>query len=385
MNSEKLFSNIYPRYLFRNTNLYSMILEMSTNPKYLKDKSDLDRLYNLLIDENEIHKFSDVYQTEVTDLFNDDILYFYGCINDGTIYNSNGYSCFALGRTPLMEVNERINKLNQKDMYIQIDFIKKSMTNQKKTWNSIREKVDYDVIRNINRENLLIEAAKNIGDIFLYSGLAGNAVFFSSLYVETKDINYKIILEKILNTIRIDLDGINNKNISAFNGIISLAYLYAFLYNQIKDKNMLKLSLDIVKQYKEKILEITSYDIIDGLAGVLIVVLNIFQLSKDKELEILAIEIGNKIIKNIQIEQGIAYWANGNENQFIIAGFSHGLSGVIYALSMLYELTGYKEYISIIDNLIHIENSYYNDDIENWIDLRREDTSKDIEKALEVV
>lgn len=406
INSEKLFSNIYPRYLFRNTNLYAMILEMSKNPKYLKDKSDLDRLYNLLVNENEIYKFRDVYQSEVTDLFNDDIPYFYGCINDGTIYNSNGDSCFVLDRTPLIEVNERINNLNQKDMYTQIDFITKSMTNQKKTWNSTREKVDYDTTKNINSKNSLIEAAKNIGDIltskaiidektetiswldiqntfptwtisaqdvFLYSGLAGNAVFFSSLYLETKDINYQKILEKILNTIRIDLDGINNKPISAFNGLVSLAYLYAFLYNQTKDKNMLQLSLDIISQYKEMMLQNTSYDIIDGLAGILVVILNIYELSKDKKLEDLSIKIGQDIIKNIQIENETAYWIKGNENQIIISGFSHGLAGVAYALGKLCNLTNYEGCKFLINDLIKIENNYYSNDIENWIDLRSED------------
>lgn len=407
INSGELFYNICPRYLFRNTNLYATILEMGKNPRYLKNKSELDRLYHLIFKEDNNHRFKKIYQSELSDLFDDDIPYFYGNMDSKTIYNSNGDSCFVLDKTPLKEVNERIKHLNQKDMCIQVDFILKSMARQKKTWNTIREKIDYN-LKNANDNSLLIESAKEIGDMLinrsiihektgtiswldlqntyptwtikaqdvsLYNGLAGNAIFFSSLYLATNDIKYHDILQKILNTIKIDSDRINNKYISAFNGVISLAYLYAFLYNQTKDKSMLKQSLDIISQYKDMILDNTSYDIIDGLAGVLIVILNIYELSKDKELEELSIGIGQDIIKNIQIEKDAAYWKKGGDNELMIAGFSHGLSGVTYALSRLYKLAGYKEDISIIDNLIHIENNYYNDDIENWIDLRREDNS----------
>lgn len=64
----------------------------------------------------------------------------------------------------------------------------------------------------------------------------------------------------------------------------------------------------------------------------------------------------------------------GNNDELMIAGFSHGLAGVSYALGKLYKMTNYKGHISIIDNLIKVENNYYNGDIENWIDLRSEDT-----------
>ncbi len=406
INSQKLFGDIYPRYLFRNTNLYGMILEMSKNPKYLKEKSSLDRLYNFLVNNSQIHMFKNVYQSEVSDLLNEDIPYFYGHINDRSVYNSNGDTCFLLDKTPLAEVKERIHSLNEKDMYIQIDFIIKSMTNQKKTWNLIRGKMDYNISESINSKKSLIEAAKDIGDTliskatidektetiswldiqntfptwtikgqdaFLYSGLAGNAIFFSSLYLETKDIKYKNILKKILNTIRLDFEDMDNKPISAFNGVISLVYLYAFLYKQTKDKNMLQLSCDIISEYQEVIFENDSYDIIDGLAGVLVIVLNLYELNKDKKLEDLSIQIGKDIIQNIQIKNEIAYWNKDNKNELMIAGFSHGLAGVTYALGKLYKLTDYKESISTINSLIGIENNYYNDDIKNWIDLRSQD------------
>src|SRR5699024_538068 len=77
--------------------------------------------------------------------------------------------------------------------------------------------------------------------------------------------------------------------------------------------------------------------------------------------------------KNIRIEKEIAYWKKGNNDELMIAGFSHGLAGVSYALGKLYKMTNYKDHISIIDNLIEVENNYYNGDIENWIDLRSED------------
>ncbi|WMM26147.1 type 2 lanthipeptide synthetase LanM [Tissierella sp. MB52-C2] len=404
INSGELFKGISPRYLFRNTNLYAIILEMSRNPKYLKNKSDLDRLYHLLFNTDKDYILKKVYQSELVDLLNDDIPYFYGYINDNTVYNSNGDDCFILKQTPLMAVNERIKNLNQEDLNIQIDFILKSMAKPKKTWNTVRNKSDDNIIKYIDNNNqLVIESAIKIGDMLiskavfhertktinwldiqntfptwtigsqgvsLYNGLAGNAIFFSSLYLATVDIRYKEILYKILNTIKLDVGNIKNIPPSAFNGMISIAYLYAFLYKQIGYKNMLEESVDIVKKYKAKILQNISYDIIDGLAGILVVILNIFELSQDRELEHLSIEVGKDIISNIKIEGKSAYWKKGSNNELMISGFSHGLAGVSYALGKLYKMTNYKESIYIVDNLIKIENNYYNSDIENWMDLR---------------
>ncbi|WP_235601279.1 lanthionine synthetase LanC family protein [Tissierella sp. P1] len=182
-------------------------------------------------------------------------------------------------------------------------------------------------------------------------------------------------MQKILNTIKIDLQGTNNKSSSAFNGMVSLAYLYAFLYNQTKDKDMLYQSLSIINNCKAEIFQNTSYDIIDGLSGILVVTLNIFELTKDRELEDLSIGIGIDIIKNIHIEKDRAYWKKNNGNELIITGFAHGLAGISYALGKLYRLTNYKNHISIIENLIKIENNYYSDNIENWIDLRSEEVT----------
>lgn len=405
INSKKLFNDIYPRYLFRNTNLYAMILEMSKNPKYLKDKSELDRLYHFLSNENKNFKFKNVYQSEIADLLDDDIPYFYGCINDKVIYNSKGRECFILNKTPMTEVKERINSLNQRDLCNQIDYIVKSMTKQKKTWNSTRKKTDYYTIKSLDGNCSFIEAAKNIGDTliskavidvktetitwlniqntfptwtikpqdaFLYSGLAGNALFFSSLYLETKDIKYKKMLQKILNTIKIDIDNIKNKSSSAYNGIVSLAYLYAVLYNQTKEENMLWESVGIIKSYRSEILQNKYYDIVDGLSGILVVVLNIYELSKDKGLADLAMEIGNDIISNIQIKEEAACWHKGNGIELMLTGFSHGLAGVTYAIGKLNKTLQRKRYMSLIEILIKIENSYYCADVENWIDLRSE-------------
>lgn len=406
LNTKRLFSNVYPRYLFRNTNLYSIILETSKNPKYLKDETDLVRLYNLLINNSNNYNFKEVYQSEITDLCNDDIPYFYGHIDDLTIYNSNEKSCFVLDRTPLSEVSRRIKGLSQKDMYAQIGFISKSMAKHNKTWNTVKKKVDHSIVKDICSKKLLIQAAREIGDIlirkatidedtgtinwldlqntfptwtikaqdpFLYSGLAGNAIFFSSLYVVTKDIRYQKTLEKILNTIKVDLSGMKSNSTSVFNGAISLVYLYAYLYNQRKDENMLQEGLNILNQYKEMIYKNTSYDIIDGLAGILVVTLNIYCLSKNKDLKDLSVEIGKDIVKNIKIKNGSAYWVKGNKKELMIAGFAHGLAGITYALGKLSRETNNNKYRALIRELIKIENKYYSNDIKNWIDLRSED------------
>lgn len=342
INVGELFEDISPRYLFRNTNLYAIILEKSKNPEYLKDEQALNRLYGLLFNTNRTDNPENVYRSEAGDLFNDDIPYFYGDIKEKYIYNSKVKACFTLDKTPLEEISRRIGDLNQGDLDFQTDLIIKSMKKHKKTWNELRNKRKQGNGSDICRNNaILTEAAENIGDIliknaviheesstiswldiqnaypawsigaqdpFLYSGLAGNAIFFSTLYDATGNMAYKEVLEKILNTISIDTARMKNKNVSAFNGGISLAYLYAFLYNQNKDENMLNKSISLIKGCKKEIIQNKAYDIIDGLSGILAVILGVYELCGNKELEESAIEVGRDIASNIQIKCEAAYW-----------------------------------------------------------------------------
>lgn len=409
INSGGLFDDVNPRYLFRNTNLYATIFEMSKNPKYLKDKSDINRLYHLLFNTKENAQFKEIYESELEDLFNDDIPYFYGNINSRIVYSSKGSICFTLNKTPLIKLSERVRDLSQDHMDIQIDFIKQSMAKHKKTWNTIRDKRIHLNIKTKKDDDLLIQTAKDIGDSLinnaiidentgtinwmdlqnafptwaikaqdtsLYNGLSGNAIFFSSLYMATGDKKYEDTLQKILRTIEIDSNKVNNENTSVFNGIYSLAYLYTFLYNQTANKNMLEKSRHIVQKYQGLILDNMAYDIIDGISGILILILNIYELSIDESLKELAIFIGKNLVENIHIENGQAYWRKDNTNKLMITGFSHGLSGVIYGLSKLYKITENKEYRDIIKDLINVENSYYDNEAKNWIDLRVGNTSE---------
>ena len=107
-------------------------------------------------------------------------------------------------------------------------------------------------------------------------------------------------------------------------------------------------------------------DLIYGNAGAVIVLLNLYHLSqKDIYLQ-LACEAGNILIKN----QNKGKWCCGNGQS--LSGLSHGIAGIIYALTKLNNEQFHIEYQNAIHFGLIYENTMYSDKYNNWLDNREE-------------
>lgn len=91
-----LFQNIRPRILFRDTEIYVRLLDLSLNSKYLKSKDSRLSLFYELKNNNKSQKHDKVIAFEIDNLLRGDIPYFYGKENSKFIYNSQGNPCFEL-------------------------------------------------------------------------------------------------------------------------------------------------------------------------------------------------------------------------------------------------------------------------------------------------
>ena len=107
-------------------------------------------------------------------------------------------------------------------------------------------------------------------------------------------------------------------------------------------------------------------DLIYGNAGAVIVLLNLYHLAqKDIYLQ-LACEAGNILIKN----QNKGKWCCGNGQS--LSGLSHGITGIIYALTKLNNEQFHIEYQKAIHSGLIYENTMYSDKYNNWLDNREE-------------
>lgn len=393
------------RYIFRDTEMYGNLLEISRKPKYLSCKEELIDLLKA-VEEIEIENNCEkVYRAEISNLYNGNIPYFYMRPFNNNVYGDNDSLCYKLKSYPIDGVRKRIFHINEQDKKFQCDLIKYSLLHFEKPWRN-RKDLSYKDFSENNKKidkKFILEEAKNIADFIInksvlnrytntvnwmdisnaypnwyigsqdigvYSGLSGNAIFFLMLYITTRAIKYKNFLEKILTTIELDLLKEDIEVGSAFNGKISVVYLYLMLYKHNFGWNYLDKAIDIIASTKEDILSNKEIDIIDGKSGVLLIVLNLHKLTGDRLWKTLAVTIGDSIINSIEFENNNSLYKKDDKIEILVDGFAHGIAGIAYAIGELYKITYKERYLNLIIKLNNINSKNYDDKLKNWFDLR---------------
>lgn len=396
--------NLELRFLLRSTNFYYMILEILKSPKYLKNIESSEEVFKILYKKDFNKKVENIVAIEKDNLLKGDIPIFNCKFREKEVL-SNGKLCFIMQNTPLEGIINKIENLSFSDLNFQLKLIRSSLLSDVKTWRINKYKT---VIKNKNLNTLeLLGEAQNIAEIIidkayideksntinwlnienqypvwrisaqdnsLYSGLTGNALFFAILYKLTKIQKYKYVLEKILNTIENNISKEQLNSISVFNSNLSVSYLYLYLFKLGLGKIYLIKGIEILKNVKEDlVLSYKEYDIITGYAGFLLLLTRYIEITQDDYLKHLGEIVFNELISNIITKDNIAYWKK-DKVSMIISGFSHGLSGISYALNEYCSLLN-KNYLKNIQMMIKTENSYYSEDIKNWMDFRQEKQS----------
>ena len=403
------FSNNKVRTIVRNTNDYSIVLNASTHPKYLINAAYrnkfFDRMWNIL---NTNNKFIDIVPSEIKDLLNGDIPYFYSLVNSKSIYDSSNheYKDFH-DETVLNRVIKRIESMNKEDKLFQLDLIKLAMAKPVKKWELKENKKDYSNTYGLTKKcdkDLLKEAEElalrilnmaetskkhddlswlniMIGneeqwvfsplDASLYDGILGMGLFFGCLYKMTKKKEYVDAVEKILESSKLYIKLYKNiDSISAYCGDASIAYCYYFL-GILLDKSVLKeKGISFILKCKDLIKNDENFDIISGCAGTLIVALNIYKKSLNNDVLDVAIECGEHLIKSAVFIDDCVGWKSPAGGDFVLTGMSHGNAGVAWALLELYKITNKTDFLNYGTKAILYERKNYSPENKNWFDLR---------------
>lgn len=212
---------------------------------------------------------------------------------------------------------------------------------------------------------------------YLYEGMSGLAIFFNALYAVDPQKEYLIIcnaIEKELFTYTDEMcernEGIENESSGAFGGEASIMYTYEVLYKITNKEKYLDYAKKHYKILKKAITRDNSFDLVYGNAGAVITLINMYQLTGNKEY-IVSAEIAGDIIVNAQEKEGsIKGGWNGDGRTSPLAGFSHGASGIVLALAKLWQVTQKEEYLLSLLDGIKFENSLFVKEKGNWKDER---------------
>ena len=394
------FKDIDIRIVVRPTQYYGNFILETQHPDYMRDCVELekllDRLWFTVLDTRQI-------PFEKKDIFNGDIPIFTTKPGSRDLFASSGEKIPNYFEKPSYDISvERIKNLTLENIEEQSKWIEASLVSNVGEKIIVKE-ANYlkDDLKEVNTE-LFVEEAKNIGyklleqaihgsyndatwiglginyhgqwqvaalDRGIYNGLSGIAMFLSYLG--------KVSGEKEFNTLALQtMESILQQPIhekafaSAFHGQASKLYALSHfdaLYGENKDWNLY--IENTINNIGKNVDNDKFYDLLGGSAGIIQVLLNIYEQFNSEQALQIAQNYGDHLLKNkVVTEKGVG-WLDPS-SQSMLGGFSHGTSGIAWSLLRLHELTPKQEYFETALEAIRYDRSLYDSQNCNWADLR---------------
>ncbi|PGC84372.1 type 2 lanthipeptide synthetase LanM [Bacillus toyonensis] len=407
------------RYVPRPTRIYASILSMSIHPRFLHNSLDRELVIAKFCKEGwSTTPQRELGNMEFLDLMNGDIPYFTNQITSTNLVTARGKKIsnfFPV--SPYYSVKQKIQHLNGEDLQFQLQIIENSLALTKtkvqdNVWKTIAlDPTNYSY--KFEQKDFFIKTAEEIADYLytialteengekrqiswlnlsindtkfdiqamddnLYKGLSGMALMYLSMWIVTKNMRYLEIAENIMYGImdRVDDIAIDDSTLSigAFNGIASILYTLLSFYQFSQKSIYIKYAKKTVRLIQYRLQDDTNLDMIDGVAGALIVLMRYYELTTEKEILDMAKLCGEFLIQkaNHFTDQEVG-WIGRAEKA--LTGFSHGNAGIIYALHLLNKQLKSKDIDAIIKKGMKFEDNHIVDN--QWIDLRKADTKID--------
>lgn len=350
---KNLFKDMQTRYIFRNTNNYTQMIETSHHPSLLKNKIDREVFFlrlgmNLSLDskQNRI-----TLMEEIREIKYGDIPLFY--VNTETnIISSNNNAHIAkfedenIIETLMHNINETSQKdLNQQLKIINMNFIASGLTDQilkgkcKIVYDeecllkrflegmvTFEDEIGFFSLKGLNGENHEILP---IG-YDLYQGMAG--IILTLAY--EKGISDDIIERMIKYSISFFEDVGEYTRYGAFDGIVGFLYALANIDNLRPNLkiNVEKFILTNLLAYEKEMVNVEENDVIMGKAGILGAILTIKEIYEhNSELANVSNNTIDKLYKllidEIIVEKNGLTWTMNND-----LGYAHGNVGILIQL-----------------------------------------------------
>lgn len=436
------YSDATGRHVFRPTALYAKILSHSMHPDYLQNESDRNRLLSIMIS-NSTFPPEDIVQSELVQMQKQDVPYFIFSLTSHDLYDMNGSTIKNLYPMSIIElINHYLMQLSEEDLSLQVQYLRWSLSSLEESKNSNdghykqsfdinnhaitrSYEVNYSEYRNVQFQHFAIKIGNDIlrriiqkdnniigcigftsvgeeGEFKpvylednLYSGLGGYVLYLAQLTRITCDQRYEEISRQILNAIQLNKSKLDEaREFSKEITISTSAYLgeSAFIYELVycgllwKDDSLLEKAKNRLPVLMRGVEEETQYDIIQGLAGCIIVMLRVYESLHDIEYLHVALAAGERLYSLMEKldfysnskddSDGLADHSMTSSNK-MLTGLSHGASGLAWAFTWLARLSeehaiqsNSEKYLIMSSRLLKYENQYYSESEQNWRDLR---------------
>lgn len=407
----RVFSRVEVRYIARPTQRYAMLLQESHHPDFLRDGLERDRvLDHLWAEAAHVPALRRLTPYEHADLRLGDIPFFYARPGERHLWSSTG-ECIPgyFNQDSLGEVLRRLERMDARDCALQVSFIRKAMVSLDKSRGPVRgvPAAEADEAQLLATPEECLAAAVSIGEDLaakaihgtkdacwiglnledlqqwrwslspsgtdLYEGLSGMALFFAYLAKRTGRADFEALARAALEPVREDWRTPGRESTSGVGVFVGrgsavhvLGHLAA-LWNEPALMDELIAGLPALEAQIDTDLRL---DLLSGSAGLAVALLGLYRRTKDPRLLEVARHCGERLVATAQpLGEGLAAW-KGEAGPLPLGGFSHGATGIAWALLELAEATGEARYQELAHRGLAYDRSLYVPEHRNWKDLR---------------
>jgi len=403
-----VFAEDEVRAIVRHTRGYGLFLYESFHPDLLRDALERERFFDRLwVGIEERPHVCRVVAAERADLLEGDLPKFTTRADSRDIWSSAGERIAAFfDESGLTLVRRRLKRLCDEDLARQVWFIRASLATlasgeEDWLWPSYRLE---EVARQPSRERLrvrLLAEARRVGDKLeelalrderdttwiglayseqhwalvplgedLYGGVPGIILFLAYLGALTREGRYTALAQSALATLRRVLSRTRTeiKMIGAFQGWGGIIYMLTHLGVLWGDATLIAEAEEIVGTLPPLIEQDEHNDIISGAAGCLAGLLCLHACSPAQETLAAARQCGARLLERARAMEGGLGWFISVEASRPQTGFSHGASGIAWALLELSALTGEERFRQAALDAVAYEHNQFSAQTGNWLD-----------------
>ncbi|MGS0685528.1 lanthionine synthetase LanC family protein [Nakamurella sp. GG22] len=209
----------------------------------------------------------------------------------------------------------------------------------------------------------------------LYSGTAGVALFLAELARVVDDSALRRTAVGAMRQSLSTLDTIEPEDrLGMYTGLPGIASAASRVGWALGSDEFIELSLRLASDLEIAPSEDRSWDLLSGSAGAIAVLVHLSEAHEQAELLQFAVQLGDQLVDGAKKSRWGLSWSSPELSRGRnLTGFSHGASGIAFALLELYRVSGVERFARAAELGFDYERYYFDADEMNWPDFR-EDT-----------
>jgi type 2 lantibiotic biosynthesis protein LanM len=381
----ELFERAPVRFVNWSTQLYVQLIVVARHPTCLMDPLEVDLVVNKL--RQHLRKWDNdgvLVEREVSSLWQLDVPIFTTSAHGLELLHDHQTPLpVSFEATPIQYASERIIRLSSEDRLKQVQYIAASLSvSEVHSPSFVASAVDYacqigwqlcGLMRNEGAPWGSFQITpEGISDVDigtdLYDGTAGIAMFLAYLDAIVPQEEFRFAAERAMSHAITNYD---REQIGVFRGTGGLVYLLTHLHHLWKNPELLERAVKLSHSLSARIEMDKNFDVLSGVAGIIPVMIGLAEATSGEGLDC-AHRCARYLLQHAESRGNGLSWPFPRPEEAVanLTGFSHGASGIGWALISLGCVTARQDYVAAGRRAFAYEALYFDESEEDWYDLR---------------